>query len=79
MPGLVSEMRIGRHSVDLDAQLLEFGVAVGEIAQFGRADEGEVGRVEEDDRPLALQVFIRDLNELAGVEGGSGKREGLRY
>jgi hypothetical protein len=43
---------------------------VGQVAQLGRADEGEVGRVEEDDGPLALEVGVGDGDELAVVEGG---------
>ena len=59
VPRLVGEVGVGRHRVDLDAELLELGVVVGQVAELGRADEGEVGRVEEDDRPLALQVVAR--------------------
>ena len=58
VPGLVREVRVGGHAVDLDAQLLEFGVVVGEIAEFGRADEGEIGRVEHDHGPLALEALV---------------------
>jgi hypothetical protein len=63
------------HGVDLDAQLLELGVVVGEVAELGRADEGEVGRVEEHHRPLALEVGLGDVDELAVLEGGGLERE----
>ena len=65
MPRLVREVGVGRHGVDLDAELLELGVVVGEVAELGRADEGEVGRVEEEDRPLAGDVGVGDVDELA--------------
>lgn len=37
----VLEVGIGGHRVNLDAQLLKFGIVVRQIFQFGRADEGE--------------------------------------
>ena len=77
VPGLVGEVGVGGHRVDLDAQLLELGVVVGQVAQLGRADEGEVGRVEEDHGPLALEVGVGDVDELAVVEGGG--LEGLDF
>ncbi len=63
-------------AVDLDAQLLELGVVVGQVLELGRAHEGEVGRVEEHDRPLALalQVGVGDVDELALLEGGGRER-----
>ena len=67
-------MRVGRHAVDLDAKLLEFRVTVGQIAEFGRADEREVGRIEHDDGPLALEVFFRDGHEFALVIRGCLER-----
>ena len=66
---LCAEMGVGRDAVDLDAQLLELGVVVGEVFEFGRADEGEVGRIEEHHRPLALQIGVGDVDELALLEG----------
>mgnify|MGYP003344144200 CR=1 FL=1 len=69
VPRLVAEVGVGRHAVDLDAQLLELGVVVGEVAEFGRADEGEVGRVEEHHRPLALEVLVGHGDEFAVVIG----------
>ena len=74
MPGLVGEMGVGGHGVDFDAQLLELGVVVSHVAQLGRADEGEVGRVEEEDGPLALQVGFGDFDELALLERLSFER-----
>ena len=40
---------------------------VGEVFELSRAHEGEVGRVEEDDGPMALQIRIRNLLEGAFV------------
>ena len=74
VPGLVGEVGVGGDGVDLDAQLLEFGVVVGQVAQFGRADEGEISRVEEHHGPLAFQVSVRHLNEFAIVVGGGVER-----
>jgi hypothetical protein len=70
VPGLVGEVSVGRDAVDLDAELLELGIQVGDVTQLRRADEGEVGGVEEEHRPLALQVGLRHLDEFAIVEGG---------
>ena len=50
VPGLVGEMRVGGYAVDFHAQFLEFGVVVGEVAEFGRADEGEIRGVEHERR-----------------------------
>jgi hypothetical protein len=50
---------------------------VGHIAQLGRAHEGEVGRVEEEDGPLALDVVAGDVDELAILV--SGGLEGLDF
>ncbi|VXA84922.1 conserved hypothetical protein [Aeromonas veronii] len=74
VPCFVSEVGIGRDRVDLHAQLLEFSVVVSQVAQLGRANEGEVSRVEEDHGPLAFQVSVRHLNEFAIVVGGSIER-----
>src|SRR5471030_1575042 len=49
----------------------EFRLAIGQVFQFGRADESEVGWVEHQHGPLALQGYVADVNEFAvGVGGG---------
>ena len=48
---------------------------VGEIAKLGRADEREVGGVEDKYRPAARQARFGHGDELAGLEGG--RLEGL--
>src|SRR5471032_116647 len=47
VPGRVSKVGVGGNAVDLDAQLLEWSVVVGQVFQLGWANEGEVSRVEE--------------------------------
>jgi hypothetical protein len=42
---------------------------LGGIFDFGRAVEGEGGRHEDHDGPLALQAGFGDFDELAVVEG----------
>ena len=64
-PGLVGKVRVGGYGVDFNAEILELRIVVGEIAELGRADEGEVGRVEEDDGPFALRLSAH-RHELAG-------------
>jgi len=64
VPSLVSEVSVGRHGKYFNAQLLQLFVFVGNVAQFGRANEGEVGRVEEEYGPLAFYVLFGDFYEL---------------
>ncbi|MNP11854.1 hypothetical protein D3C76_1040630 [compost metagenome] len=74
VPGFVGEVGVGRHAVDFYTQILELGVVVGQVAQLGRADEGEVGRVEEYDGPFALEVGFRHFDELALVVSSGFER-----
>src|SRR3546814_3215998 len=66
-------MGVGRHRIHLDAHLLKRRVDVGEIFEFGRTDEREIGGVEEENRPLALHVSIGDVDEFAILERGDRK------
>ena len=75
VPDLVREVGVGGDDVDLGTGLLELGVMLGGVFDFGRAVEGEGGRHEDHHGPLALQVCVRNLDELAVVEGVGG--EGL--
>ena len=77
VPRLVRKMGVGRDAVDLDAQLLERRIVVGEVAELGRADEGEVRGIEHHHGPLALEVLVRHRHELAVVVGGG--LEGLDF
>ena len=74
MPGLVREVGVGGHRVDLDADFLEGRVFIRQVAQFGWADEGEVGRVENDDRPFAFQVGVGYGTKLAVVKSSGLER-----
>ena len=74
MPGLVGEVGVGRNRVDFNTQLLEFFVRFSKIFQFSRADKREVSRIEEDNRPVTLQISFSDWNELAIMESFSLKR-----
>jgi hypothetical protein len=74
VPDLVREVGVGGDDVDLGTGLLELGVVLGRVFDFGRAVEGEGRRHEDHDRPLALERGIRDLDELAVVEGGGLER-----
>ncbi|MNT28028.1 hypothetical protein D3C72_1636840 [compost metagenome] len=74
VPDLVREVRVGGHDVDLGTQLLELGVVVGRVFDFGRAVEGEGRRHEDQHRPLALERLVGHIDELAvevslGLEG----------
>ena len=74
-PGLVAEVRVGRDAEHLDAHALQLGIVVLKVFELGRADEGEVGRIEEEHGPLAGDVGLGDVDELAFLVGGVG--EGL--
>ena len=69
MPSLVREVGVRGDRIDLDAHLLEFGVVVGQVLKLGRADEGEVGRIEKEDSPFSGHVGVGDGGELAVLEG----------
>src|SRR3546814_1029658 len=66
LPRLVAEMGVGRHRIHLDAHLLKRRVDVGEIFEFGRTDEREIGGVEEENRSeehtSELQSLMRISN-----------------
>lgn len=68
-PGLVAEVSVRRDGVDLNAQILELRVVIGQILQLGRADEGEILRVEEEDGLVTPQILVVHLDELAALIG----------
>ena len=68
VPCLVHEVGVCAHREHLDAHLLQAVVFLGQVHQFGGANEGEVGRVEEEQGPLALQVFAAHCLELSILE-----------
>src|SRR3546814_3778497 len=70
-------MRVGRHRIDFDAEALKRFILVGEVFELGRADEGEVGGIEDENRQLARNIGVRDGDELAlMVRGGDERFDG---
>ena len=56
-------------------ELLQHLVVLAEVLELGRADESEVGRIEEQHRPLAGEVLVGDVEEvLARLERGRPER-----
>jgi hypothetical protein len=41
---------------------------VSHVTQFGRANEGEVSRIEEEDAPAAFGIFLGNFNEFTVFE-----------
>ena len=68
MPRFVGEVGVGRDGVHVYAQLLQFFVMVCDVAQFGRANESEVSRVEEEDAPAAFGIFLGYFDEFTVFE-----------
>ena len=68
VPRFVGEVGIGRNRVNVYAQLLQFFVVVCHVAQFGRANEGEVSRIEEEHAPAAFDIFLGYFDELTVFE-----------
>ena len=75
VPGHVREVGVRGYGVDFNAALLELFVVFGEVFKFGRADEGEVSRIEEHDGPLAAEIGFGNIDEVAILESGGLERE----
>jgi len=60
----VSELVIGGAAQHLGVAVLELFVQLAKGSDLGRAHEGEVLGVEEDDLPLALVLVQRNLLEV---------------
>jgi hypothetical protein len=74
----VGELGVDRDADDFDAALLEFVQAVIEGDQLGRADEGEVERVEKQNNILALEIGqLQRLDFIVAINGGCGEIGGL--
>ena len=56
MPRLMSEDGVGRDGDDFCVMLLELRVELRELLQLGRTDEGEVGWIKDEHRPLAAEL-----------------------
>ena len=73
VPRLVGEVGVAGNGIDFDAEALQLGVVFGHVFQLGRADEGKIRRIEQENGPFALDVFMGDGLEFAVVEGLHGK------
>src|SRR5690606_34329429 len=60
---------VDRQAEHLDAALVEFGLELGGIAQFGGADRREILGVAEQHRPGALDLLVEMDGAFGGVEG----------
>jgi hypothetical protein len=59
----VDELGVGRHGQHLAVTVGKLLVQIAETLDLGRADEGEVLRVEENELPLALVRLVGDVDE----------------
>ena len=57
-------MRIGRHGIDFHIQLLQHFIMLAQIFKLSRANECEVCRIEKEYSPLALHIFVSDVEEV---------------
>ena len=64
-PGELDEFIVGRAAEDDRVAIGELLAELGEFGDLGRADEGEVLRIEEDDLPLAGKALFRQRLERA--------------
>ena len=69
----MDEVAVGAHGEDLHAEHLKLVILVGKILKLGGADEREVGGIEEEHCPLALNVFVGDCLEVALLECLNGE------
>jgi hypothetical protein len=60
-PREVDEVGVGARAEHLGVAVGEVLLALAELRDLGRADEGEVHRPEEEDLPLALVALVVDL------------------
>jgi len=63
-PGKMGEQGIARGSNDLGVDGIELRLTIAESNDLGRADEGEIQRIPEEDDPLASELRQRDILEL---------------
>jgi hypothetical protein len=68
VPRFVGEVGVGAYRVDFDSELLKGVIFIGHVAQFGGANESEVGRIEEKHRPLSAKVVLSHGFESAIME-----------
>src|SRR5690625_2261659 len=58
-PGIMSELRVDRHSDHLDAPLLEFRHPLVKSDQLRRADKGKIERIKEENRFFAFDMIAQ--------------------
>ena len=61
------EVAVGAYGEYFDTHFLQLFIFAGEILKFRRADEGEIGRIEEENGPFAFQVVAGYGYELVVV------------
>lgn len=69
MPCLVDEVGVAGDGVDLAALRLELVIVLCEVLELGRADEGEVRGIEEEQALRAERVLLRDGLEVTVLVG----------
>ena len=68
MPSLVHKVGVAAHREHLHTGGFQLVVLLGEVHQFRGTNEGEVGGIEEEQGPLAFDVFAGNGLELAVLE-----------
>lgn len=58
VPCFVHEVRVCTYRIYFYAHCLELVIFLGDVHQFGRAYEGKVCRIEEENGPFAFYVFV---------------------
>ena len=58
------KVRVCAYRVDLHTHGLKLFVLFSHIDQFGRTNKSEVGRIEEEDSPFTLYIFVGYCFEL---------------
>ena len=76
VPGFVREVCVGGNGINFAADLFELSIVISEVFKLRRADEREVGRLEENHGPFAFQVCVCDFFEFEALEGLNA--EGLK-
>jgi hypothetical protein len=69
LPGEVNEFRIAAYGYDFGPQFFELSVLLCQSSKFRCSDEGEVGRIEEQDGPFPRR-FLCSKVEFAKIAFG---------
>ena len=68
MPSLVHKVGVAAHREHLHSVGLQLVVLLCEVYQFRGTHECEIGRIEEEQGPLAFDVFVGNGLELSVLE-----------